>query len=147
MEGGKAQKVYEDFQPTLKWASDANSHVLAIDVPGFQKEEVYVQVDSAAGKLMVRGEQGAGNTKDSNSEKIKRFKLDLDVPEHSNSEKITGRFNQYSSLVLTIPKNKGKRDIDVVLDKINNNRRVIVIAAAAFTIGFYVSRRLRSIGE
>ncbi|KAK1264971.1 hypothetical protein QJS04_geneDACA023151 [Acorus gramineus] len=37
--------------------------------------------------------------------------------------------------------------VDVVLDKINRNRRVIVVAVAAFTIGFYVSRRLiRSTG-
>ncbi|KAK1264377.1 15.7 kDa heat shock protein, peroxisomal [Acorus gramineus] len=147
MEGGKAQKVYEVFAPSYKWTHDANSHVLQIDIPGFKKEEVYVQVDSTAGKLVVRGEQWAGDTKDSNLEKIKHFNLDLDVPEDSNFKEITGRFQQYCALLVTIPKNKGQRDIDVVLENIKINRRDIVIAAAAFTIGFYVSRGLRSIGE
>ncbi|KAK1312559.1 22.0 kDa class IV heat shock protein [Acorus calamus] len=126
--GAQEQNVYEDFQPPLDWTSDANSHVLLIDLAGFKREEVRVQVDST-GKLTVSGERRAGDTK------YKRFKIVADVPKDSNLEKITGRFEHDLEGV-----------VDVVLDKINRNRRVIVVAVAAFTIGFYVSRRLRSAG-
>ncbi|OVA00301.1 Alpha crystallin/Hsp20 domain [Macleaya cordata] len=92
--------TYEDFQPSSDWTHDLNCHVLLVDLPGFKKEELKVQVDNSW-KVTVSGERKLSENKYS------RFKQVFDIPRDSDIEKINGRFDG-GLLFVIIPKKKAE---------------------------------------
>ncbi|XP_043724310.1 inactive protein RESTRICTED TEV MOVEMENT 2-like [Telopea speciosissima] len=95
-ERANARPVYEDFQPMADWTNDSNSHGLLVDLPGFKKEELKVEVDNN-GRLAVRGERQFSDNK------YKRFKQVYNLPIDSDIDKITGKFDG-GVLFVIIPK-------------------------------------------
>ncbi|XP_043703669.1 inactive protein RESTRICTED TEV MOVEMENT 2-like [Telopea speciosissima] len=90
------QLVYEDFQPIADWTNDSNSHVLLVDLPGFKKEEVKLEVNSNS-IVTISGERQL-------SENIyKRFKENYSLPVDSDIDKISGKFDG-GLLFVIIPK-------------------------------------------
>ncbi|KAJ4959621.1 hypothetical protein NE237_019531 [Protea cynaroides] len=91
------EDVYEDFQPTADWTEDANNHVLLIDLPGFNKKELKIEVDTNTDRLTVSGQRKL-------SENIyKRFKQDYSLPIDADVNKISGKF-EGGLLFVIIPK-------------------------------------------
>ncbi|KAF8390258.1 hypothetical protein HHK36_024783 [Tetracentron sinense] len=88
--------TYEDFQPSFDWTHESNCHVLLVDLPGFKKEEVKLQVDNL-GKVTVSGERRITYSRYS------RFKKEFSVPEDSDIGKISGKF-EGGLLFVIIPK-------------------------------------------
>ncbi|PIA62528.1 hypothetical protein AQUCO_00200500v1 [Aquilegia coerulea] len=92
------QMVYEDFPPSSDWTHDSNCHVLLIDLPGFKREELKVRVDNLR-KVTVSGERQVSENKYS------RFKQIYELPEDSDIDNISGRFDG-GLLFIIIPKKK-----------------------------------------
>ncbi|XP_010242443.1 PREDICTED: inactive protein RESTRICTED TEV MOVEMENT 2-like [Nelumbo nucifera] len=90
------QFVYEDFQPSSDWTQDSECHILLVDLPGFKKEELKLQVDNL-GKITVGGERWLGEGKYS------RFKQVFSLPEDADADKIKGKFD-CGLLFVIIPK-------------------------------------------
>ncbi|XP_042512612.1 22.0 kDa heat shock protein-like [Macadamia integrifolia] len=90
------QLVYVDFHPHADWTHDSNSHVLLIDLPGFKKEEVKLEVDNK-GNVAVSGERQLTENK------YKRFKVNYNLPIESDIDKISGKFDN-GLLFVIIPK-------------------------------------------
>ncbi|KAL0920886.1 hypothetical protein M5K25_007901 [Dendrobium thyrsiflorum] len=146
------------FQPSFEWLQDPCNYILQIQLPGFKKDDIKVQIDST-GKLTVRGTM----------QKPASFEQSYSIPTGSNVDKISGKYeNNY--LILTIPKSatvepektktisKGKKEesllkdwlhsgiVDSVLEKVHRNRKVITVGLMAFSLGFCVSKKLRTGG-
>ncbi|XP_008812573.2 inactive protein RESTRICTED TEV MOVEMENT 2-like [Phoenix dactylifera] len=184
------------FQPATQWTQDPDKHILRVCLPGFQKDEIKVQVD-CCGKLTIRGGRPLGDGKYMRLEQV------FAVPKDSHVDKIRGKFEEAhlclfmpkkvvsekqepqraascekkqveappekpsSSLVgadrleeckkkagawkLRIAENvEGWLDyglIDGLLETISKNKKAIAVGAAAFSVGFYVSGKLRSSGR
>eukprot|EP00268_Persea_americana_P011116 TRINITY_DN14648_c0_g1_i2.p1 TRINITY_DN14648_c0_g1~~TRINITY_DN14648_c0_g1_i2.p1 ORF type:complete len:287 (-),score=105.44 TRINITY_DN14648_c0_g1_i2:60-920(-) len=88
------QITYEEFQPSSDWTHDSINHVLLVDLPGFKKEDLKVQVD--LGKLTISGERREGEGR------YRRFKQVFDVPSDSIIEKISGKF-EHGLLFVIMP--------------------------------------------
>ncbi|XP_077247289.1 uncharacterized protein LOC143887065 [Tasmannia lanceolata] len=95
------QPEYEDFQPAFDWTDDSNGHILLIELSGFKREELRVQLDGNR-KLMVSGERLISESK------FSRFKQVFSIPEDSIAEKITGKFEN-GLLFIIIPKKEPER--------------------------------------
>ncbi|KAI3978015.1 hypothetical protein MKX01_032392 [Papaver californicum] len=96
--------TYEDFQPSTDWTHDLNCHVLLVDLPGFKKEELKVQVDNSW-KVTITGERKVSENK------YCRFKQISDVPKDSDINKISGRFDG-GLLFVIIPKKKAGEKLE-----------------------------------
>ncbi|RZC87525.1 hypothetical protein C5167_036069 [Papaver somniferum] len=96
--------TYEDFQPSTDWTHDLNCHVLLVDLPGFKKEELKVQVDNSW-KITISGERKVSENK------YCRFKQISDVPKDSDIDKISGRFDG-GLLFVIIPKKKAGEKLE-----------------------------------
>ncbi|WOG99546.1 hypothetical protein DCAR_0518899 [Daucus carota subsp. sativus] len=114
MKGGAGKKcsttaMLEELVPPSGWSQDSDSHYLVLDLPGFKKEEVRLQVNNR-GEIITSGErQTVGDRL------IIRFSQTFKIPENSITEKITGKF-EGEVLYVTVPKLKKDKDIA----KINN---------------------------
>ncbi|KAK4257171.1 hypothetical protein QN277_006794 [Acacia crassicarpa] len=88
--------LVEQIVPNYGWTEDSSCHYLLVDLPGFKKEEVKLQVEGS-GYITVRGERQV------NEEKRVHFELVLPVPKDSDTDKIAGKFDS-EILYVTIPK-------------------------------------------
>ncbi|KAL8123532.1 uncharacterized protein LOC141717704 [Apium graveolens] len=105
--------MLEELVPPSGWSQDSDSHYLVLDLPGFKKEEVRLQVNNR-GEIITSGErQTVGN------KLVIRFLQNFKIPENSITEKITGKF-EGEVLYVTIP--KLKKDDDIT--KISNLRKL-----------------------
>ncbi|TKW25527.1 hypothetical protein SEVIR_3G125000v4 [Setaria viridis] len=96
-QGTKTQQPAEqEFDPKYEWQESATSFILRLHLSGFRKEDFRVQVDGT-GRLTVRGQRAVGGGKQSSFKKI------FQLPEASNLDGITGRFDT-GVLTLTVPK-------------------------------------------
>ncbi|KAJ4972594.1 hypothetical protein NE237_005768 [Protea cynaroides] len=172
------QVAYEDFQPVADWTNDSNSHVLLVDLPGFKKEEVKLEVVNN-GIVTVRGERQLSENK------YKRFKQDYSLPIDSDIEKISGKFDggllfviipkiefeieeepkeqhyiakriadelkqKISKTEATIIAKKPKKDekekfgfAESATEMIISNKGMVLAAVLGFTVGMYLSYKLR----
>ncbi|XP_058105809.1 inactive protein RESTRICTED TEV MOVEMENT 2-like [Magnolia sinica] len=89
-------RSYEDFQPSFDWKQEDGSDILVVNLPGFKKEQLKVQLNNL-GKLTVNGERPVG------SNKWSRFRKDFQVPENSNVNEIRARYEN-GALYVTMPK-------------------------------------------
>ncbi|CAN4088147.1 unnamed protein product [Withania somnifera] len=91
-----ANSVYEDVEPSSGWIEDTENHYLLIDLPGFKREEVRLQVD-IFGNIRVSGERKVGEYK------FIRFEKSMKAPEKSKSEDTRARLED-GTLYIIIPK-------------------------------------------
>ncbi|KAG6745928.1 hypothetical protein POTOM_050438 [Populus tomentosa] len=89
--------VVEECVPSSAWTEDSNGHYLLVDLPDFKKEEVKLQVDNS-GQIVVRGERLVNN-----NSKVIYFEQKFKLPENSDTDKITGKFDG-EFLYVTVPK-------------------------------------------
>lgn len=89
--------VVEEWVPSSAWTEDSNGHYLLVDLPDFKKEEVKLQVDNS-GQIVVSGERLVNN-----NSKVIYFEQKFKLPENSDTDKITGKFDG-EILYVTVPK-------------------------------------------
>ncbi|KAF3780096.1 RESTRICTED TEV MOVEMENT 2 protein [Nymphaea thermarum] len=90
------ETTHEDFLPAYDWAQDSDGHILLIEIPGFTKEDVTVQLDNY-GNLTIGGQRRVSDSR------YRRFKQVFGVPEDVNYERISARFDG-GLLYIILPK-------------------------------------------
>ncbi|GMN45694.1 hypothetical protein TIFTF001_014882 [Ficus carica] len=88
--------VVEEIVPSYDWSEDSKGHYLLVDLPGFKKNQVKIQIFSS-GVIKVNGERPV------NENKYVRFEQNFEVPKNSNSDGITAKFDG-EILYITVPK-------------------------------------------
>ncbi|XP_042501268.1 protein RESTRICTED TEV MOVEMENT 2-like [Macadamia integrifolia] len=88
--------LHEDFHPIADWTHDSSSHVLLVELPGFKKENLKVEVNNN-GRLAISGERQLTQNK------YKRFKQIYSLPIDSDIDKISSKFG-VGILFVIIPK-------------------------------------------
>ncbi|KAF5758482.1 putative alpha crystallin/Hsp20 domain, HSP20-like chaperone [Helianthus annuus] len=88
--------VFEEFVPPSAWTEDATCHYLLVDLPGFKKHELKLQVDDRT-HIIVSGERQVRENK------YKRFEQKLELPKDADIEKITGKLDG-EILYISVPK-------------------------------------------
>ncbi|XP_019224347.1 PREDICTED: inactive protein RESTRICTED TEV MOVEMENT 2-like isoform X2 [Nicotiana attenuata] len=99
--------IYEDLEPSSGWIEDTNNHYLLIDLPGFKREEVKLQVD-IFGNITVSGERKVSEYK------YIRFKISTKAPEKSKCEDTSARLEDgilYVIIPKELPENKEGDDV------------------------------------
>ncbi|PSR95824.1 Inactive protein RESTRICTED TEV MOVEMENT like [Actinidia chinensis var. chinensis] len=91
-----ADSVFEEIVPSSAWTEDSSCHILLVDLPGFKKEWLKLQVDDH-GQLLVSGQRQASE------KKIVHFEQTYKVPENSDPEKTSGKFES-EVLYVIVPK-------------------------------------------
>ncbi|XP_068650574.1 inactive protein RESTRICTED TEV MOVEMENT 2-like [Aristolochia californica] len=88
-------RVYEDLQVQASWVRETESNTLLIDLPGFKKEQLRVQLDNI-GNLKISGERLVTDNK------WTRFRKDFRIPENSNLNSVRAKFEK-GTLYVIIP--------------------------------------------
>ncbi|XP_016514235.2 uncharacterized protein LOC107831036 [Nicotiana tabacum] len=78
-------QIYEDFVPTSKLVQEELSDTLHLNIPGFKKEQVRVQL-TKTGILKISGERPIRQNK------RQRFQKDFPVAENCDKSKISAKF-------------------------------------------------------
>ncbi|CAM8885928.1 unnamed protein product [Rhodiola kirilowii] len=68
----------------LRWADGTNGRSFVIDLPGFKKEEVNLEIDHESGNVTIKGRHGVGNNR------FRRFSLTVKAPEDTEMKEIVG---------------------------------------------------------
>ncbi|KAG0448024.1 hypothetical protein HPP92_028051 [Vanilla planifolia] len=76
------------FQPSTKWTSDRTTDTLVVRLPGFNKEELKVQIDNY-GRLRTSGERPPGPGQ---GDRWIRFKTEHIIPDDCDLKGIRARF-------------------------------------------------------
>ncbi|XP_047329632.1 uncharacterized protein LOC124932957 [Impatiens glandulifera] len=120
---GTVKIIVEEIVPSFCWSEDPTSHYLLVDLPGFKKEEVKLQIDNV-GKILASGERKHEN-------KIIRFKQTYLAPDNSEKEKTTGKF-EGEILYVIVPKkimkkedNEEKELDNLRCDKTRDDKKVV----------------------
>ncbi|KAI3761320.1 hypothetical protein L1987_51732 [Smallanthus sonchifolius] len=88
--------VFEEFVPPAAWTEDSTCHYLLVDLPGFKKQELKLQVDNQT-HILVSGERQVRENK------YKRFEQSFELPKDADIEKITGKL-EGEILYISVPK-------------------------------------------
>ncbi|CAM8878552.1 unnamed protein product [Rhodiola kirilowii] len=75
--------LYEDITPSSRWADGTNGRSFVIDLPGFKKEEVNLEIDES-GNVTIKGRHDVGNNR------FRRFSLTVKAPEDTEMKEIVG---------------------------------------------------------
>ncbi|WKA08365.1 hypothetical protein VitviT2T_026094 [Vitis vinifera] len=94
---------FQDIVPSSGWSEDEKCHYLLVDLPGFKREEVKLQVDYQTNQLMASGERRVSELK------YIRFKQTFKLPNNSDIEKITAKF-EGEILYVIVPKVKEQKE-------------------------------------
>ncbi|KAM0979738.1 hypothetical protein ACFX13_015822 [Malus domestica] len=90
-------RMREKIVPSSDWTEDSNCHYLLVDLPDFKKEEVRVEVNISTGHITISGKRQV-------NERISQyFEQIITLPQHSDVDKITGKFDG-EILYVTVPK-------------------------------------------
>ncbi|XP_044378133.1 inactive protein RESTRICTED TEV MOVEMENT 2 [Triticum aestivum] len=92
-----AARTYVDFVPSHDLVEDTGKHTLVVNLPGFKKEHLRVQIDNY-GRLRVSGERPLEGTQWS------RFRKEFQVPEGCDAGGIRARFEKDGVLNVTMPR-------------------------------------------
>ncbi|KAM3315353.1 hypothetical protein ACQJBY_033838 [Aegilops geniculata] len=92
-----AARTYVDFVPSHDLVEDAAKQTLVVNLPGFKKEHLRVQIDNY-GRLRVSGERPLEGTQWS------RFRKEFQVPEGCDAGGIRARFEKDGVLHVTMPR-------------------------------------------
>ncbi|KAF7123099.1 hypothetical protein RHSIM_Rhsim12G0159300 [Rhododendron simsii] len=99
--GGRRQaassdnSLVEEISPLSAWNEDSSCHYLLVDIPGFKREWLNLQVHDR-GHIMIGGERQT-------EYKVIRFEQTFKIPENSNTEKISARYDG-GILYVIVPK-------------------------------------------
>ncbi|CAF1862794.1 hypothetical protein HID58_062355 [Brassica napus] len=91
-----ANRIYDEFDPVFNWKSEQGFEILTINLPGFRKEQLKVQVTSTR-KVSVMGERHAG------ANRWIRLRKEFPIPENINVDSIAAIFLG-TSLVVKLPR-------------------------------------------
>lgn len=80
-----AARIYQDFEPPMELSSENDSDTILIYVPGFQKQQLRVQL-SKPRELIISGERPVGDNT------WQRFRKTVAVSPDCDMEKITAKF-------------------------------------------------------
>ncbi|KAM5570681.1 inactive protein RESTRICTED TEV MOVEMENT 2-like [Rosa sericea] len=83
--------------PASGWTEDSNGHYLLVDLEGFNKEKVKLEVNTTTGHLTVTGERQV------NEREHVYIEENFPIPANSDVDKITGKFDG-EILYVTVPK-------------------------------------------
>ncbi|KAL9663765.1 hypothetical protein QQ045_019156 [Rhodiola kirilowii] len=75
--------LYEDITPSSRWADGTNGRSFVIDLPGFKKEEVNLEIDESR-NVTIKGRHDVGNNR------FRRFTMTVKAPEDTEMKKIVG---------------------------------------------------------
>ncbi|KAM3315352.1 hypothetical protein ACQJBY_033838 [Aegilops geniculata] len=92
-----AARTYVDFVPSHDLVEDAAKQTLVVNLPGFKKEHLRVQIDNY-GRLRVSGERQLEGGQWS------RFRKEFQVPEGCDAGGIRARFEKDGVLHVTMPR-------------------------------------------
>ncbi|KAG6635388.1 hypothetical protein I3843_11G038800 [Carya illinoinensis] len=156
--GGRrcSHPVVEEFVPSSCWMEGPRSHSLAVDLPGFKKDELKLQV-TCSGDLVLSGERKVHEEKTVHVEKT------FEVPKNADIDKTTGKFSG-GILSVTVPKQvvDEKRNVwfcdqdqitkdlkntnsENVVEMLQRNKGIVMTAILAFSLGVLVTvRKLES---
>ncbi|CAJ1975251.1 unnamed protein product [Sphenostylis stenocarpa] len=87
----------EEIVPNYGWTDDNSGHFLLVDLRGFKKEDVILQVDGSSGHIIVKGERYT------NEQKRVHFELKFAVSADADMENISGNFDN-EILYVHVPK-------------------------------------------
>ncbi|GLU12321.1 hypothetical protein SLE2022_290090 [Rubroshorea leprosula] len=97
-DGGYSGYHYvEELVPFAGWTEDSNCHYLQIRLPGFKKEQFRLEVASTD-NLILSGERMV------NESKAVYVSQTYKLPEDSDAEQITGKYDDALYLNITVPK-------------------------------------------
>ncbi|KAL8217579.1 hypothetical protein R6Q57_020952 [Mikania cordata] len=88
--------VFEEFEPPSAWTEDSTCHYLLVDLPGFKRQELKLQVENRT-HILVSGERQVRENK------YKRFEKSYELPKDADIEKITGKLDG-EILYISVPK-------------------------------------------
>ncbi|KAK6249927.1 hypothetical protein SCA6_003932 [Theobroma cacao] len=91
-----ANRIAEKFVPTSDWTQDAKGNYLFVDLPGFKKEELRLELAST-GHIKISGERVV------NENKSIYFEETFALPENSDMDNISGKFDG-DFLHVTVPR-------------------------------------------
>ncbi|PWA43044.1 HSP20-like chaperone [Artemisia annua] len=86
----------EEFVPPSAWTEDQTCHYLLVDLPGFKKQELKLQVDNQT-HIVVSGERQVRENK------FKRFEQRFELPNNVHIDKISGKLDG-EILYISVPK-------------------------------------------
>ncbi|XP_051182961.1 uncharacterized protein [Lolium perenne] len=92
-----AGRTYVDFVPSHNLVEESTKQTLVLNLPGFQKEHLRVQIDNY-GRLRISGERPLEGGQWS------RFRKDFQVPDGCDAGGIRARFEKDSVLHITMPR-------------------------------------------
>lgn len=87
----------EKIVPASGWSEDSDGHYLLVDLQGFKKDKVKLEMNTTAGHITVTGEAQV------NQNQFKYFEENFTIPANSDVDKITGKFDG-EILYVTVPK-------------------------------------------
>jgi len=86
-----------EFEPALRTEETPEARIVILDVPGFRKENLKVQLDNR-GNLIISGERSVKEIEEmaivgGRSEKMQRFRKVIDIPQNLNNDvNVTAKF-------------------------------------------------------
>ncbi|ONK74273.1 uncharacterized protein A4U43_C03F4560 [Asparagus officinalis] len=89
-------RSYDDFIPSSHWITEEGLDTLIIELPGFKKEHLRIQLDNF-GNLRTSGERPIDGNR------WKRFRKEFRVPDNCNASEIRAKFES-GLLTITLPK-------------------------------------------
>uniref|UniRef100_A0ACD5WSJ5 Uncharacterized protein n=1 Tax=Avena sativa TaxID=4498 RepID=A0ACD5WSJ5_AVESA len=92
-----AARTYVDFVPSHDLVEETEKQTLVLNLPGFKKENLRVQIDNY-GRLRVSGERPIEGNQWS------RFRKDIQVPDVCDAGGIRARFEKDGVLHITMPR-------------------------------------------
>ncbi|CAN0901608.1 Protein RESTRICTED TEV MOVEMENT 2 [Linum grandiflorum] len=92
--------LVEELVPSSAWDDDIHAHFLLIDLPGFRKEEVSLQVDSGEKQIIVTGKRLLSHNKYVYFHQTYRLPSGI-----SETDNIVGKFDG-EILYVTVPKHQ-----------------------------------------
>ncbi|KAL6583959.1 hypothetical protein OROMI_003248 [Orobanche minor] len=98
--GGRLSRLmptHVKIVPGSGWTEDSNAHYLLVDLEGFNKEKVRVDVNFTANHLTITGERQV------NDREHVYIEEDFPIPPNSDVDKISGKFDG-EFLYVTVPK-------------------------------------------
>ncbi|XP_043702210.1 inactive protein RESTRICTED TEV MOVEMENT 2-like [Telopea speciosissima] len=78
-------RTYEDFQPYSNWLKEEGDDTFVVDLPGFKRDQLRVQIESH-GNVKITGERFLADNKWSH------FRKDILIPKNCNENEIKARF-------------------------------------------------------
>ncbi|XWS48066.1 hypothetical protein CRYUN_Cryun13aG0040500 [Craigia yunnanensis] len=90
-------RIAEKFVPASDWTQDANANYLFVDLPGFKKEQLRLEIASTGHHITISGERIV------NENKCMYFQQTFALPENSDMDNISGKFDG-DFLHVTVPR-------------------------------------------